>query len=163
MAIFGSLSVVRAQTEGRANFAPAFTYLEEVLREGSEARQRILALTAGQGEKVELSAGVFAMEQSYESKERYDAFESHRSYIDIQVIVAGEELMEVADISKLPVSHPYDADRDVIIYGDFKLTSVLRVVAGEAAVYFPEDGHMPNLRVGADPVLIKKTVVKVPV
>lgn len=163
MAIFGLLPVVRAQTEGRANFAPAFAYLEEVLREGSEARQRILALTAGQGEKVELSDGVFAMEQSYESKERYDAFESHRSYIDIQLVVAGEELMEVADISRLPVTQPYDADRDVIIYGDYKLTSVLRVSAGEAAVYFPEDGHMPNLRVGADPVLIKKTVVKVPV
>jgi biofilm protein TabA len=163
MAIFGSLPVVRAQTEGRKNFFPAITYLEEVLREGSEARQRILALTTGRCEKVELIDGIFAMEQSYESKERYDAFESHRSYIDIQLIVIGEELMEVADISKLPVTQPYDADRDVIIYGDYKLTSVLRVAAGEAAVYFPRDGHMPNLRVGANPVLIKKTVVKVPV
>ena len=163
MAIFGSIDVLRAQTEGRANFAAAFTYLDEVFREGSEARQRILAMAMGTVEKTDLGSGVFAMEQCYESKERYNWSESHRQYIDIQVVIAGEELMEVTNISKLPVKEPYDEARDVIIYGDYAGTSVLRVGAGEGAVYFPEDGHMPNLRVGSDPVLMRKTVVKVPV
>lgn len=163
MAIFGSIDVLRAQTQGRANFAPAFPYLDEIFREGSEARARILAMATGSVEKVDLGEGLFAMEQCYESKERYNWSESHRKYIDIQVIVAGEELMEVANIGKLPVKEPYDEARDVIIYGDFAGTSVLRVGAGEGAVYFPEDGHMPNLRVGADPVLMRKVVVKVPV
>ncbi len=163
MAIFGSIDVLRAQTEGRANFAPAFSYLDEVFQEGSEARARILAMTVGSVEKVDLGGGLFAMEQCYESKERYNWSESHRKYIDIQVIVAGEEFMEVANIEKLPVKEAYDESRDVIIYDDFSGTSVLRVGAGEGAVYFPEDGHMPNLRVGADPVLMRKVVVKVPV
>ena len=163
MAIFGSIDVLRAQTEGRANFAAAFTYLDEVFREGSEARQRILAMAMGTVEKTDLGSGVFAMEQCYESKERYNWSESHRQYIDIQVVIAGEELMEVTNIAKLPVKKPYDEARDVIIYGDYAGTSVLRVGAGEGAVYFPEDGHMPNLRVGSDPVLMRKTVVKVPV
>jgi len=163
MAIFGSIDVLRAQTEARANFAPAFTYLDEVFREGSEARARLLAMTMGKVEKIDLDSGVFAMEQCYESKARYNWSESHRKYIDIQVIVVGEELMEVANIAKLPVKELYDEARDVIIYGDFAGTSVLRVGAGEGAIYFPEDGHMPNLRVGADPVLMRKVVVKVPV
>lgn len=163
MAIFGTLSVLRAQTEGRAKFAPAFPYLEEMFREGSEARKRMLALTIGQTEKIDLGEGMFALEQCYESRVRYDAFESHRNYIDIQVLVVGEELMEIADISKLPVTKPYDADRDVIIYGDYRLTSVLRLAVGDGAVFFPKDAHMPNLRVGADPVFVRKTVVKVPV
>lgn len=106
---------------------------------------------------------MFAMEQCYESKERYHWSESHRKYIDIQVVVEGEELMEVADISKLPVTESYDEARDVIIYGDYRDTTVLRLSAGEGAVYFPQDGHMPNLRVGTDPVRMRKVVVKVPV
>lgn len=164
MAIFGSIDVLRAQTEGRANFAPAFSYLDEVFREGSAARERILAMALGQAtHKVELGSGLFAMEQCYESKVRYNWSESHRQYIDIQVVVTGEELMEVTHIAKLPVKEPYDQTRDVIIYGDFAGTSVLRVGEGEGAVYFPEDGHMPNLRAGADPVFMRKTVVKVPV
>lgn len=163
MAIFGTLSVLRAQTEGWAKFAPAFPYFEEVFREGSAARQRMLALTTGNVEKIDLGNGMFALEQCYDSRVRYDAFESHRNYIDIQVLVVGEELMEIADISILPVTTPYDADRDVIIYGDYRTTSILRLGVGYGAVFFPEDAHMPNLRVGADPVFVRKTVVKVPV
>jgi YhcH/YjgK/YiaL family protein len=137
--------------------------LDEVFREDSEIRARILAMTVGSVEKIDLGSGVFAMEQCYESKARYNWSESHRQYIDIQVVVAGEELMEVANIAKLPVKKPYNEERDVIIYDDYADTSVLRVGAGEGAVYFPEDGHMPNLRVGADPVLMRKTVLKIPV
>jgi len=163
MSIFGSIAVVRAQTEGRAGFAQAFAYLDEIYREGSEARTRMLAQTSGTIYRVELAGGVFAMEQGYDTRVRPGAFESHRKYIDIQCLVVGAELMEVADIAKLPVTEAYDAERDVIIYGDFLDTSVLRISAGEAAVYFPEDGHMPNLRVGADAAFVRKTVVKVPV
>ena len=119
-------------------------------------------MTAG-ANRVELNDGVYAMEQAYESKARYDAFESHRKFIDIQVIVAGEELIEVADIAKLPVTQPFDADSDVIIYGNYSATSVLRLAAGDAAVFRPQDGHMPNLRVGHEPTLVRKVVVKVPV
>ncbi len=163
MAIFGTIDVLRSQTEGRANFAPAFPYLDEVFREGSEVRERILGLKAGDGRKIELSNGLFAMEQAYESKVRYGWSESHRKYIDIQVVVTGDELMEVTHIDRLSVTKPYNESNDVIIYGDYADTSVLRVKSGEGAIYFPEDAHMPNLRIGADPMLIRKTVVKVPV
>ena len=89
-------------------------------------------------------------------------FESHRKYIDVQVIVAGEELMEVKDISQLAVSDPYAPERDLIKYGDAADTSVLKLRAGDVAVFFPEDGHLPSLRWrNAD--LVRKTVVKVPV
>jgi len=162
MAIFGPLSIVRDQTKGWSGFDRAFTYLEEVMQEGSETRNRLMTMTAG-ANRVELNDGVYAMEQAYESKARYDAFESHRKFIDIQVIVAGEELIEVADIAKLPLTQPFDADRDVIIYGNYSATSVLRLATGDAAVFRPQDGHMPNLRVGHEPTLVRKVVVKVPV
>lgn len=164
MAIFGSLSTVRAQCRGLAYFDPAFAYLDDLAKTGSPARKRLDALAAGESGRVELADGMFAIEQVYRSKPRAEGFfESHRKYIDIQVVLAGEELMEVAEIGHLPVKTPFDADRDVIIYGDFAGASVLRFRAGEAGVYFPADGHMPGLMGASGSQLVRKTVVKVPV
>ncbi len=164
MAIFGSLSTVRAQCRGLAYFDPAFAYLDDLAKTGSPARKRLDALAAGESGRVELADGMFAIEQVYRSKPRAEGFfESHRKYIDIQVVLAGEELMEVAEIGHLPVKTPFDADRDVIIYGDFAGASVLRFRAGEAGVYFPADGHMPGLMGASGSQLVRKTVGKVPV
>ena len=163
MAIFGSVSTVRAQCAGLRYFDAAFAYLDELARTGSESRRRLEALAAGESARVELAGGMYAMEQVYLTKARPDGFfESHRKYIDIQVVVSGEELMEVAEIGLLPVRVGYDADKDVILYSDFGAASVLRFRAGEAGVYFPVDGHMPGLRAGPDARLVRKTVVKVP-
>lgn len=163
MAIFGTLDVVRSQTKGWAGFDTAFAYLHDLMQPGTEANKRLHSLAAGEVERIDLAGGVFAMEQVYISKPRYGRYESHRRYIDIQVIIVGDELMEVADINRLTIEEPYVEERDVIMYGDFSDASVLRFHAGDAAVYRPEDGHMPNLRVGAEGALVRKVVVKVPV
>ena len=39
---------------------------------------------------------------------------------------------------------------------------LLRLRAGEAAIYFPEDAHMSSLQ-AAGPQLVRKAVIKVPV
>lgn len=164
MAIFGAISVVREQTKGWAWSAPAFAYLDEVLKADTAAHRRIRALAAGSSGRIDLADGIYAIEQAYETRTRADSvFESHRRYQDIQVIVAGEETMAVSDIGRLSVTQPYVAEKDVILYGDCAEASVLRFSAGEAAVYFPADGHMPCLRVGAGAGLVHKTVIKVPV
>lgn len=164
MAIFGSLSTVRAQCRGLSYFDPAFAYLEELARAGTPARRRLEAIAEGESGRVELANGLFAIEQVYRSKPRAEGFfESHRKYIDIQVVLAGEEFMEVTEIGHLPVKTAYDADRDVIIYADYRGASVLRFQAGEAGVYFPVDGHMPGLMGASGAQLVRKTVVKVPV
>jgi biofilm protein TabA len=164
MALLGSLATLRAQAPPTKGFAAAFAYVEELLREGSPAAQRIRKLAAGDAARVELGDGAYVMEQAYESKLRADAFfESHRKYIDVQTIVAGEELMEVADISRINVRQPYHAERDLIIYDDTSEASLLRLYPGLSAIFFPADVHMPTLRIRAEPVLVRKSVVKIPV
>jgi beta-galactosidase beta subunit len=104
-------------------FASTFTYLDEMFRPGSPAALRLAAAAAGATVKIELTGGAFALEQVYLTKARPEGFfESHRQYIDVQV-----------------------------------------VVAGEAAIFFPVDGHMPGLRPGGVAGLVRKTVIKVPV
>jgi beta-galactosidase beta subunit len=162
MAIFGPFSQVKAQvTDPR--FAAALAYTAEVLRAGSTAQERLKRLATGTTERVELAGGSFALEQPYQPKLRPEGFfESHCKYIDVQIIVEGEELMEVEDISRLTVSQAYLPERDLIKYADTATASVLRMRAGDVAIFFPEDGHMPSLQ-WRGPGLVRKAVVKVPV
>lgn len=164
MALFGSLATVRAQLVGCPSFERTLAYVEEVLREGSPARQRVLAVPEGTTERVELGDGVFALEQSYVAKPRAEGrWEAHRQYIDVQVIVAGDELMEVTDISRLAVTEDRTPAQDLLFFGDYPDGSVLRMRAGELAVFFPVDAHKPSLAAGDPASLVRKTVVKVPV
>lgn len=71
--------------------------------------------------------------------------------------------MELVDTSRLTIRKDYDAERDVIIYADYASASALRCNAGEAAIFFPVDGHMPGIRPGPAANLVRKTVIKVPV
>jgi YhcH/YjgK/YiaL family protein len=164
MALFGSLAALRAQAPQTAGFVAAFTYLDELMRPDSTARARLRAISRGEAQRIELREGAFAMEQVYETKPRAEGFfESHRTFIDLQVIVEGEELMEVVDVSRIALRESYVQDRDLATYLDAADASQLRLRAGEAAVFFPVDVHMPSLRVGAEPALVRKSVVKVPV
>jgi len=162
MAIFGSLDTVRAQTSGRPNLQKALDYVQLLARPDSPERARIFALPAGESVRVDLGDGMFAIDAAYMSKARNDVFfETHRKYIDVQAIVEGEEAMEIADRVRLTVDVPYDGERDLVKYGDYTDASVLRARAGEIMIFYPVDGHMSHAV--AQPVLVRKTVVKVPV
>lgn len=164
MGLFGSLATLRAQAPANAAFAAAFAYLDDLQREGSPVRSRVRALAAGESQKIDLGDGLFVIEQAYDTKVRADGFfESHRKYIDVQVVLEGEELMEVADASRMTVRQPYHAERDLIVYEDSSEASLLRLSAGQGAIFFPADVHMPSLRIRSEPVLVRKAVVKVPV
>ena len=164
MALLGSLATLRAQTARLEIFAATFTYLDEMFRAGSPVAVRLAGAASGTTEKIELTGGAFALEQVYTTKARPEGFfESHRKYIDVQVVVAGEEVMELVETSRLTVSMAYDAERDLIKYADYATASLLRLNAGEAAIFFPVDGHMPGLRPGGVAGLVRKTVIKVPV
>ena len=164
MAIFGTLDTLRAQLARPEHFASAFAYVAEVLQPGSVAHARMGRIAAGTTERVELAGGAFALEQVYLTKQRTEGrWESHRAYIDVQVVVAGEELMEVGDVAQLAVAEDLRPAKDLIFYRPFDGGSVLRVCAGQAAVFFPADAHLPSLHVGVAAALVRKTVVKVPV
>ncbi len=164
MALYGSINTVRAQVPQTPGFARAFAYVADLLQPGSAAAQRLGALEAGESHKTDLGGGMFAIEQVYETKRRAAGFfESHQKYIDVQVVVEGEELMEVADVGRMTVLEPYLSERDLIVYSDEPRASILRVLAGEVAVFYPADVHMPSLQVASAPVLVRKAVVKVPV
>jgi YhcH/YjgK/YiaL family protein len=106
---------------------------------------------------------VYALIQAYDTLPQTPEikFEAHRQYIDIQYIISGEEVMGWAALEAVPAMTPYDAEKDVS-YGMLPASAMtpVRMSAGLAAVFFPEDAHAPKLAVSA-PVAVKKIVIKV--
>lgn len=163
MALFGSIVTVRAQAPQAEKFAAALAYAEAAMRVDTPEGKRLRAMQPGENGRVELAGGAFALDQVYLSKVRADGFfESHLKFIDVQVVIEGEEGMEVLDIARAVEKRPYNAERDFTVYDD-AAGSLLHVGAGQAAVFFPADVHMPGLCGGAGPALVRKTVIKVPV
>jgi biofilm protein TabA len=164
MALFGSLSTVRSQLAGSSSFQRALDYVEEILRPGSPAHDRLGAVAVGDTQRVELGDGVFALEQAYTAKPRETGrWEAHKIYIDVQVIVSGEEIMEATDVSRLAIDEDFTPAKDLIFFKPYGGGSVLLMRAGELAVFYPVDAHRPSLAAGEPAALVRKTVVKVPV
>ena len=115
--------------------------------------------TAGLGRHEVGDSSLFFFVQSYVTRPRdQGVWESHRKYIDVQLVVEGVERIGWAPAPLLSVTQPYNPEEDVTLYtgdGDF-------IVArpGTFLVLWPEDGHMPGIAV-ADPVKVRKVVVKV--
>ena len=163
MALFGKLQDVKKQIIINDSFNMAFKYLEETFQSGSDINKRILSLDIDQYEKVELSGEIFAIEQSYNTKLREDCFfESHIKYIDMQLILKGEEIIEIANIEDLQQTEVYNKDHDYCKYGTNIESSKVLLKEGSVAILFPNDGHMPAIQV-KNAYKIFKTVVKVPI
>ncbi|MDH5542261.1 MAG: YhcH/YjgK/YiaL family protein [Nitrospinota bacterium] len=141
----------------------AFKYIRSFLYEGSETRERLLSMEPGDVARVELSDGLFAMEQVYMTKEEKEGrFESHRKYIDIQAVIAGNEIAQTSDIKVLTVETPYDEEKDVTFYKDGVDKAEHLLSSGIYAVFYPSDAHKPCLMRNKSEI-VYKTVVKVPI
>ena len=163
MALFGTLPTLRAQLARPEHFAAALAFVEEAGRAGTAANRQLFGLAVGQTERVDLAGGAFALAQTYLTKPRSEGrWETHRACIDVQAVFLGEEFMEVTDRGRLTVTEDLTPARDLIFYGAFDRAAVLRLAAGDVAVYFPPDAHMGSLAI-AEPTLVRKVVVKVPV
>ena len=160
MAIFGNLEVLKKQIKDD-RFKTAFEYLTKVLDEKSEENKRLKSYELNIFEKIYLDENNFALEQTYNSKDREKCFfESHKKYIDVQFILQGEEIIEVDNIKNLSINFEYDENMDLIKYDDSKFSSSIKLKKGDIAIFFTDDAHMPCIKINESKKVIK-TVVKV--
>lgn len=162
MAIIGNIFKIESFLKIK-NLDTVFAYFKQSLEFNSEINRRIFELPIGSFEKVNITDEIFALEQVFLSKDRKDCFiESHKKYVDFQLILSGREQMEYIDIEKLEINTSYNENKDLITYSLVDNTSKFVMEANDLAVFFPEDGHvgMPKYK---DSSKVYKTVVKVPV
>lgn len=106
---------------------------------------------------------VFVEVQAYDTiAEGEPTFEGHVSYIDIQYVVEGEEIIAWANIDDVDVHTPYDPAQGDHWLGTVPAEAVTNVhlKGGQLAVLYPTDAHAPRRAVGAS-APIRKLVVKV--
>lgn len=89
-------------------------------------------------------------------------YEAHKKFIDIQCVLTGQERVACTPINRLKETKSYDEGIDVAFYTENPTSqpSSLFLQPGYFAIFFPQDGHMPQLCV-EEPKLVKKIVVKV--
>jgi YhcH/YjgK/YiaL family protein len=140
-----------------------FNYFKEAINKNSEIYKRIFSLPIGSFEKVNITEDIFALEQVFYTKNRENCFiESHKRYIDFQLILSGSEQMEYIDIDKLEIENFYDEKKDLITYKLVDNTSKLLLQSNDLAIFFPDDAHigLPKFKSSE---LVYKTVIKFPV
>ena len=112
--------------------------------------------------KYKITERVFAVVNSYESAEaKKDFFENHRKYIDIQCVLAGSEEIYTADAQRLTIDREYDAENDYELYKTPKEFSALVLSAGDCAVFFPGEAHLPGVMKKSGAEKISKLIFKV--
>ncbi len=156
--ILDNLNTTRAAYENMdARLAKALRWLR---------KSDLKALFAEGDRKIVIDGDrLIAQIQSYDSiKPEAADFEAHRSYIDIQIVVSGREVIEWAPLAFLPeVKKPYDFDKDIVFFKEpAHKVAVPLVKPGDFVVLFPTDGHKPRCQV-AGPEKVQKIVVKVSV
>lgn len=88
------------------------------------------------------------------------AWEAHRLYGDIQVVLAGEELCGHGPLAGLEVTRPYQPEKDVAKYAPpANPERMLWLKPGLFAVFLPDDAHQPGVQTET-PCDIVKVVVK---
>lgn len=85
-------------------------------------------------------------------------FERHEKYIDVQIMVDGEEIMEWEDMSKLEECIPYIEEKDA---GFCKgKGQKFHIKKGMFYLVFPHDAHKP-CRHAEVPTIYKKIILKI--
>ena len=84
--------------------------------------------------------------------------EAHRDWLDIQYQHRGREAIGFAHDDHAPVAEPYDAARDLVFYHGVANESLLHLVPGQFAVFYPGEIHRPGIDAGDS---IRKVVIKI--
>jgi YhcH/YjgK/YiaL family protein len=163
MAIFGKMTDLRKQFKNISELDMVFNYFRHAIKSNTEINTRIGSMNRDQYEKIEITNDIFAIEQSYVTRKSEESlFESHIKYIDFQLMVLGEEVIEVVHTDLLKIDSEYNEEGDYSLYKTSPNSSKIIMQRGDLAIFFPEDGHMPGIQYGEKLDVIHKTVVKIP-
>lgn len=113
----------------------------------------------------ELSDKAYANVEEYSTRGALECnLESHRKFIDIQILVSGEERIDFINIDGLKVLESYDCVKDIIFYKKPKteLNSIY-LNGRNFAIFYPDDAHAPQITTLGAQNSVKKVVVKIAV
>ena len=108
--------------------------------------------------RYEFGADCFVNVMHCDTKTEIAPMEAHEKYIDVQMVIAGEEKICVAEKASLKIVTPYDEAKDIAFYAWDNAQDVI-YRSGEGVILYPAEAHLPGRAVSA-PMTIKKAVLK---
>jgi len=144
------------------NFAKEKPWYSQALQKGFQYLQDSDFSQLADGKHSLDGENMFAIVSRYkpEPKEKRRP-EAHQKYIDIQYIVAGEEVIGYSNLSAVAtVSEDLLAEKDIIFFSNIGDEIDIVVSQGMYAVFFPWDIHRPNCVSQAE-MTVRKVVLKI--
>ena len=153
--IVGRISEISRYATLSEAFRKAVEFLQS--RDFSEAD-----LSEGAARRFEIDgAEVFAtLSRIHGAAPDFSRWEAHRQYADIQLVVEGGEEIRWLHLKRCKANAPFSEEKDAGMY-DGEEGVPLRLEAGDFAVFFPEDAHLPCCAHPDYPEGSLKLVVKV--
>ena len=118
----------------------------------------------------EIAAGRYVIDENtyvnidvYNTKDFNNCkLEAHKKYIDIQMLLTGNERLDYINTDGLKVSEEYDENRDIMFFEtpDIPLNSV-QLTPYNFALIYPHEAHMPQINYNNKTHSVKKAVVKI--
>ena len=87
-------------------------------------------------------------------------FESHRKYIDVQAVIAGQEVLAWSPTKGLEVVEPYSDEKDIMFYRVGTIIARTKLESGLFCLLYPHDAHLPSCQI-ACPTAVHKVVFKI--
>lgn len=107
----------------------------------------------------DIQEGIFVNIVAYETKTRSNCFyEAHRSYIDVHLMLQGEEIIDINEIDVMKQGAFVEKDDFLPLFGDSKLE--VHMKENDVLVCFPHDAHQTAVQV-SKVMSIKKAIFKV--
>lgn len=126
-----------------------FSFLE-TLNKDSEAK------------RYELSENAYVNHMVYTTKPVEECrFEGHAVYADIQYMVQGCEVIEIADDKGLAVTEDRLEADDVCFYEIPTTYTGVTLRDGDFVLIYPHEAHRPSIAVSDSPISVCKAVAKV--
>jgi len=87
--------------------------------------------------------------------------EAHKKYIDIQLLLKGQEELDYTSIEGLEISEEYDDARDVMFFkSPQRRLNTVMLEKGYFVLLYPHEAHRPQMNY-TDSMPVKKVVVKI--
>lgn len=138
------------------------SYLKEEKYEALHSFINTVDINIALTEQSELPDIGFYKVITYETISQNWITESHLEFIDIQIVLSGEEIIRVYDKKNLEITKTYSSMSDCIFYkvGEAQFGAEIRLTPGKFAIFFPEDVHETQIAPDLNSGQIKKLVVK---
>lgn len=106
--------------------------------------------------KTEVDSEFYYTVQKYNTKDVSNClFESHKKYVDIQIILEGSEIMDLADISRLSVKQDYNSDSDFMFWNVPECFTRATLRQGDYIVIYPETAHRGAVKLDTSEKILK--------